>query len=151
MTSKEAFSLWKRKRLKRGFRDKTETAEHGARGHRRVHRLRFPAARRSAYLHDGPSPGGGAVVVIDIVCASLCVLPFFPARREARRGVHVGHGGLFVREITVIQRGCFPVCSIKSCPPRECFLFPDKVILRVPQTRVSRKRPISSRFKSTVG
>lgn len=38
------------------------------------------------YLHDWPCPCGGAVVVVDIVSSSLCVLSLFPSRGQALCG-----------------------------------------------------------------
>lgn len=32
------------------------------------------------YLHDGSGPRSGAVVVVDIICSSLSVLPLLPSR-----------------------------------------------------------------------
>lgn len=38
------------------------------------------------YLHDRPRPCGGAVVVVDIVSSSLCVLSLFPSGGQALCG-----------------------------------------------------------------
>lgn len=36
------------------------------------------------YLHNWPSPGSGAVVMVDVISSSLAVLPLFPSRGQAR-------------------------------------------------------------------
>lgn len=53
----------------------------------------------TGYLHDGPCPRRGAVVVVHVVGAALGVLALLPARGQARRGVHVGHRRLLRQEI----------------------------------------------------
>lgn len=38
------------------------------------------------YLHNWPSPGCGAVVMVDVISSSLGVLPLLPSRGQARGG-----------------------------------------------------------------
>lgn len=41
--------------------------------------------RRKTNLYDGSGPGGGAAVVVDVVGASLTVLPLLPPGGQAGR------------------------------------------------------------------
>lgn len=38
------------------------------------------------YLHNRPSPGSGAAVMVDVISSSLAVLPLLPSRGQARGG-----------------------------------------------------------------
>lgn len=48
--------------------------------HTRRRRIQSSLSADLLYLHDGSGPRGGAVVVVDIICSSLSILPLLPSR-----------------------------------------------------------------------
>ena len=96
---KSCFSFRHSLRLDRGETQKGGTEEevqYTGRGHDRDHgKVQSHAKRRVQpdwqppdllYLHNWPSPGCGAAVMVHVISSSLGVLPLLPSRGQARGG-----------------------------------------------------------------